>query len=58
MGEMLGQNMIIDNRPGAGGTIAAKAFARAMPDGYTLFLGYRARSPSGRHSTPTPGSTR
>lgn len=36
MSELLGQQIIIDNRGGAGGTIGTEAAARAAPDGYTL----------------------
>jgi tripartite-type tricarboxylate transporter receptor subunit TctC len=38
MGESLGQPMVIENRPSAGGVIATQAVARAEPDGYTLLL--------------------
>ena len=36
LGEQLGQNVVIDNKPGANGNIAAVAIARAPADGYTL----------------------
>jgi len=35
----LGQSVIIENRPGAGGGLGARAAAAAAPDGYTLFFG-------------------
>src|SRR3954463_6986963 len=38
VGPDLGQPVVIDNRPGAGGSVGAELAAKAPPDGYTLFL--------------------
>ncbi len=37
LGEQLGQTVVIENKPGAGGNIGAEAAAKAAPDGYTVF---------------------
>ena len=39
LGEMLGQQLIIDYRPGAGANLAMDLVAKAAPDGYTLLMG-------------------
>ena len=49
LSEVFGQQFVIENRPGASGTLAAEAVARAPADGHTLFMG----SPSQITIAPT-----
>jgi tripartite-type tricarboxylate transporter receptor subunit TctC len=39
IGDKLGRPVVVENRPGAGGTLAGDTVARAAPDGHTLFVG-------------------
>ena len=39
MGPLLGQSVIVENRPGAGGNIATEMAASSRPDGYTMLMG-------------------
>ncbi len=55
LSSVMGQQMIVDNRPGAGGTISATILSQAAPDGYTLGLcanGEMAISPNLRAKMP------
>jgi tripartite-type tricarboxylate transporter receptor subunit TctC len=40
MSRTLGQQVVVENRGGAGGTIGTRAVAKAVPDGYTILLSY------------------
>src|SRR5262245_13934271 len=55
MSELLGEKVVVDNRPGAGGTVGTKAVAKSDPDGYTLVLGYTGTLAIGPSLYKNPG---
>lgn len=44
LGRLLGKTVIVENRPGAGGNIAAEAVAKAVPDGNTLLMSFTSHA--------------
>jgi tripartite-type tricarboxylate transporter receptor subunit TctC len=54
IGDALGQPILIENRPGAGGTLAGDYVARSVPDGHTLFVGSNAPILLGPMTMPKP----
>jgi tripartite-type tricarboxylate transporter receptor subunit TctC len=55
LSEALGQQIVVDNRGGAGGTIATRAVSKTTADGYTILLGYTGTLAIGPTLYPTAG---
>jgi len=55
MGKTLGQQVVVDNRGGAGGTVATRAVAKGAPDGYTILLTYTGTLAINPTLYPNPG---
>jgi len=54
IGDALGQPIVVENRSGAGGTLAGEYVARAAPDGHTLFVGSNGPVMLGPMTMPKP----
>ena len=52
LGARLGQAVVVENRPGAGGMLGTAAVAKAAPDGYTVLVGSNAAITMSPHLQP------
>src|SRR6266478_380229 len=55
MAEAVGQQFVVDNRGGAGGTLGTRQVAKSAPDGYTIALGYTGTLAIGPSLFPNVG---
>jgi tripartite-type tricarboxylate transporter receptor subunit TctC len=55
LSKALGQQFVVDNKPGAGGNIGTEAVAHAAPDGYTLLMGTNATQTMNEFLYPSSG---
>jgi tripartite-type tricarboxylate transporter receptor subunit TctC len=56
--DRLGQSVVVENKPAAGGTVATTEVAKSAPDGYTMLLGFNGPLAFGRCCRSSPTTSR